>query len=180
MSYDTNSPNYVEFSVGVEPTSKTRLYKFLIVFVATVVFTAALYISGSLLGPLTIGTVVPVGMLLIGLSMAALWKYTSVEYDCILASGEMQMSIIYGSKKRKELFTQKISSFEIIADAITTPINDSNFNKVYKCITSENADNIVYATFKNSKGERTIVYFQPTQKAHTILKFYNRTAYKIG
>ncbi len=177
MSYDPNSANYVEFSVMAEPNRKTRMLKFFIIFGATVIFTVSLYLVLTIAKLLV--SALFVEMVLLALAMVALWKYTSVEYDCIIASGEMQMSIIYGGKKRKEIFTQKLSSFETIANMDYGTPNNDNYTHIYKCVSSDSAANIVYATFKNDKGEKCIVYFQPIKKAYSILKFYNMSAYKI-
>ncbi len=178
MAFDSNSANYVEFSVLAEPTKKTRLIKAVIVLGAIIVFTASLFFIIALAGPLA--AFVPIEIILIAFVMVQLWKYTSIEYDCTIASGYMNMSVIYGGKKRKVLFEQKISSFITITNKTTSPVEEKGYTHIYRCVSSMDSDNIVYATFINNKDEKCIVYFQPIKKAFSILKFYNMSAYKIG
>lgn len=178
MSYDINSTNYVEFSVLQKANAKTRFMKWAIILGGIIVFIAIFALLLSIGGIMLV--FVPIVLILIAFVITLLWKYTSIEYDCVLAAGDMQASIIYGGKKRKELFTQKISSFEIIANKEKSSFDDAGYVHIYKCISSESADNIVYATFRNENDEKCIVYFQPIKKAYSILKFYNMSAYKIG
>ncbi len=175
MAFDSTSHNYAEFSVLAEPTKKTRTIKASIIFGAIAVFLISFYLIVSLAKPFLI--IIPVECVLIFFVCFIFWKYTSVEYDCVIASGEMQMSIVYGSRSRKELFEQKISSFETISEK--EAINEQQFNKIYRCVRSYDADGIVYATFKDKDGNRCLVYFQPTKKALSVIKFYNMTAYKV-
>ncbi len=177
MFGDPSSPNHVEFSVAEKPNKKTKTRKAIIVLSAVSVF-IALFAVLSIFASATV-VVMPMVTVLIVFGAFIFWKYTKIEYDYVISTGDMQMHIVYGGRSRKELFTFKISTAELIADPVSTPADNSAYDKVYTCVSSMDAVGIVYAVFKNTRGERCIVYFEAPKKALSILKFYNSAAYKV-
>jgi len=170
--------NYFEFSVTEKPNKKTKTRKAIIATSAVVVFVALFAVLSAFASAMVV--IMPMTTVLIVFAAFIFWKYTKIEYDYFISSGDMQMNIVYGGRSRKELFTFKISSAELIADPKSNPADNSRYQRVYTCVSSMEAQGIIYAVFKNQNGEKCIVYFEAPKKALSLLKFYNSSAYKVS
>ena len=105
------------------------------------------------------------------------WRYVSIEYRYEMLSGRIKFFIIYGGRTKKLVLDARIKDYETIApcDAATqTELEKQSFESVYRFISTERSyEDRYYAIFKNDSGNDCIVYFEATQKALKILKFYN-------
>lgn len=178
MYGDISSPNYLEHSVAEKPNKRTKTLKAVIISAALVVFLLLFWVLSVFAKAMII--IIPMVTVLIVFAAFIFWKFTKVEYDYVISGGEMQMHMVYSGRSRKELFCFKLSSAELFADKKQAPVDDSKYSKAFYCVSDMNAENIVYAVFKNDDGEKCIAYFEAPKKAYGILKFYNSSAYKIG
>ena len=105
------------------------------------------------------------------------YPYCNIEYEYSMIDGNITFSTIYGSRKRKENFSMRISSFEK-----TAPYNDNykklveqySPEKVYIALSSEKTPNDPYfALFKDKNGKKCVFYFEATNRAVRIIKYYN-------
>ena len=105
------------------------------------------------------------------------WPYFSVEHEYSMIGGNITFSEILGGRKRKEKFSIRISSFDVIA-----PYNNDYRSEIasykatveYNALSSEKTPNSPYfALFTDEKGRRCVFFFEATNKSLRILKYYN-------
>ena len=104
------------------------------------------------------------------------WRYVSPEYEYSTLSGEITFSTIWGGKSRKALFTANIKDFLAIApydEKAEAFVTAQKCNRDFRCMSSINADDLYYGIFMLG-DEKCVVYFEATEKALKILKYYNR------
>ncbi len=180
MYEGTGSANHAEYSVLVKPTTKTKLIKFGLFAGAITLFIGVFAILSIFdMGPLML----PSSVMLIVLEVFGIWyfwKYTSIEYDYLIATGDLTVTAVYGGRSRKDLFSVKISTATVIASYEGKPApEESTVDTVYNCVSSFEAANIVYIAFKDGDGKKCIAYIEAPQKFIKLFKFYNSTACKV-
>lgn len=179
MFNDTGSPNYAEHSVAQKPNKRTKMIKWCIILSALFVFVLTFCLISIFASAVII--VMPMVTVLIVFCAFIFWKYTKVEYDYYISGGEMKMFVIYGGRKRSELFTFKLSTAEVFANSQgADTLSFSTDIKQYQCVSSMDAYGIVYTVFKDENGNKCLAYFEPTKKVLSLLKFYNSSAYKVN
>ena len=172
------SANYFEYSVLKKKDGKTLALKFGIVLGAITILALYVIIFSKLLDNMT-AYFIPLLSLLLVILGYVFWKYTAVEYEYEIVSGEFTMKVVYGGRKNVTLFSKRISQMDFIAsyDSDNKKIADSNeYKHIYKCVSSMENSKIYFAVFNNEKNEKCIVFFEAPKKVITILKFYNSTA----
>ena len=175
---DSGSPNFTEFSVSARPNKKTKLTKLAICLGALLVFVIYFYVIWIWARPLF--ATFPVVLVLLAVAVWFFMRYTNLEYEYAIVSGEFHMSVIYGGRKRKELFCVRISEMSRITNCVNGSAPEAEkAQKVYSCISAPDAKNICYALFKSQEGQNCAVYFEATKKALSIMKFYNSSAYAV-
>ena len=83
---------------------------------------------------------------------------------------------IYGSKNMRELCRVRVSAMtriapydgEYKAEADAVPEENRCL-----CVSSMDAADIYFATFKNVAGEDCVVFFEATEKTLKVLRYYN-------
>ncbi len=89
----------------------------------------------------------------------------NIEYEYAVTNGDIDIDKIISQRKRKKVFSASCKDFDIIApvksEQYTQQIRD--IKKSFLCVTRMSADDIYFFTL-NYKGEKTVVYFQPTEK----------------
>lgn len=105
------------------------------------------------------------------------WRYVSLEYRYEMLSGGMKFFVIFGGRTKKQVLDLRIKDFEIVApydSDVKDDLEKRDFEKVYHFVSTEKGyEDRYYAIFKNNSGNDCIVYFEATQKALKILKYYN-------
>lgn len=105
------------------------------------------------------------------------YPYCRIEYEYSMIDGYITFSTIYGQRKRKEIFMIRISEFEKIAP------NNRDYEKyieefspthIYNALSSDDSTNDPYfALFTDKNGKKCVFYFEATNRAIRILKYYN-------
>ena len=167
---------------------KEGLYRFLKPFIFSMWFVVPIILMGvcvgigsSLggIGGLFKAAVFIVPILTVGLSKffaPAKMAYGEVAYEYTVSSGEMSFAKIYGNRFRREWFKLKISDMEKCApynDYALRELEGQKFDRVYKAISSENAEHIYYAIFVNDKNERCLMLFEVIKKSLKMIKTYH-------
>ena len=104
------------------------------------------------------------------------WRYVSPEYEYSMLSGEITFTTIWGGKSRKKLFSANIKDFSAIApydQAAEAYVSAQKCNRDFRCMSSLQADDLYYGIFMLGE-EKCVVYFEATEKALKILKYYTR------
>ena len=105
------------------------------------------------------------------------WRYTKIEYEYSITSGILTFSEIYGGKSRKTIAEFRLKDCTAIA-----PLSDPdkralaeryNAEISYIALSQKDARDAYFATFENEKGKRCIFFFEATEKALKICRFYN-------
>ncbi len=180
MYEGTGSANHAEHSVLVKPTAKTKLLKFGL-FAGAIALFVGVFVILSLIEMDFL--LLPSSVMLIVLEVFGIWffwKYTGIEYDYLIATGDLTVTAIYGGRSRKDIFSVKISSASVIAPYEGKPApEESTADAVYNCVSSFEAANIVYIAFKDGDGKKCVAYIEAPQKFIKLFKFYNSTACKV-
>ena len=170
--------NYFEYNVEKKPDGKTKLQRVGIILLDIVLAIAVLAISPAGLVPIMF-----CGLgLLFAILTFFLYKRTQIEYEYEINAGELTMAKIYGGRSRKTLFSQKISSFELIAPYTEEKFKEATRNaeiKVYNCTASPDAMDMFFGIFKDEIGSKCAVILQAPKKAVSIFRFYNSSATQI-
>ena len=172
MRHESDSLNagYCEYLTPVKATGKIIMFRILIIFVAVLLSLIMLTV--------TLATIPVVSFMALVCIIFVSWyvmQFTKIEYEYIVASGTLELSKIYGQRKRKLLFEIKTSD-------ITTITPHSDINSL-----SSDKDNILYACNKDDSGTICLAYSQDNvkkvlvisapEKTINCLKYYRRSAF---
>jgi hypothetical protein len=106
----------------------------------------------------------------------ATMAFGEVAYEYSISSGEMSFAKIFGNRFRREWFKVKLTDLEKCApyDAdARKELKSRSFDKIYKGVSSENAERIYYLIGKNEKGESCLVTFEVIKKSLRMIKTYH-------
>ena len=101
-------------------------------------------------------------------------KGRNIEYEYIVTNGDLDIDKIIAQRKRKRIFAATAKDFEIIAKK-SSPKYDYNIQNIKKklnTVSSLNSPDVYFGTLVKD-GEKTVVFFEPTQKMLESLKKYN-------
>ena len=161
-----------EYVVKQKNTGKMRLMKGLFVcgyalFVAVMMAVAVVSRLGAPIVALT-----PFGLALI---IFLTWRYTSVEFEYSITSGEMTVSKIFGGRTRRELISFRLRDCAKIAPA-AEGASAFRADETVSALSSPNAPDAYCAALEEADGKKFLIYFEATQKALRICHFYNAAA----
>lgn len=101
-------------------------------------------------------------------------KRRSMEFEYAVTNGELDIDCIIARNRRKRIFSASAKEFEILAK-----VKSEKYASEYKLITKkifagtfQEADDLYFAVL-NYKGERTILYFNPSDKMLESFRFAN-------
>ncbi|MEA4832024.1 MAG: hypothetical protein VB118_05335 [Oscillospiraceae bacterium] len=164
--------NYVEYLVPRKNTGKVLAQKILIILALVVVFIVS---SAFLLEKMpAIGAVYALLFIILGWY---LWRFVSVEYEYVIAAGEMEMEAIYGRRQRKKLCGFKLADVEFCApveEQYKNRIESPDIKKKIIAADSMSSPSLYFIIYKDANGQKQLLYFNAIKKAVDILKFYRR------
>ncbi|MBE6585483.1 MAG: hypothetical protein E7645_03025 [Ruminococcaceae bacterium] len=103
------------------------------------------------------------------------WKLFNVELEYSMTSGIMTFSRINGGMRRKKVLELHIKDMREIApytEEAQTHLETMSLTKNHVFVSSMSAADIYYALFEKD-GDLQVVYFEATEKALHILRYYN-------
>lgn len=166
-----------EFVVAKKKTGHYAIKRALL-FLAYVLYVAVLLLTGmlfELIVPLL--ALIPISLWII---VFFTWRYVSVEYEYSMVSGEITFSEIYGGRSRKTKMVFRLKDCAMIAPADQKEWRERaelyGAARVYSALSAEGAADAYFAAFENEDKEKCIVYFEATEKALKICRFYNPSA----
>ncbi len=110
------------------------------------------------------------------------WRYVAVEYEYSLAGGFMTLNKIYGGRSRKKVADIRIKDMTLIAPFDGDYIKEAERYAPERTIdfTSDLQKPEVYiALYETEDKRRGILYFEVTDQALRILRYYNSQAVAI-
>lgn len=172
---DSSTGKFVNYGVREAHNKKNRLTKLLLIF-GYVLFSLLycctfLGVFFSLKMPMMIA-ILPVLMWII---IFFTWRYTQIEYEYVIADGEMRMMKIYGGKSMRILCRTKVSAMNPIA-----PYSENyrytidkipEENRIYGVSSMKSTD--IYFGIFNMSGKEYVLFFEATKKTLKIIKYYN-------
>jgi len=169
-----------EFVVSQKIEGKWRLARFGMI---------ALYVGfvlGALLAGISLNILPPLALVPVFTWMLVFftWRYVSVEYEYSITSGEFVFSKIYGSRSRRTVLKLMLRDAVRIApledEQEYAKAKDFAPELTFSAISSPNAPDIYFMLFeyapKGKEKQRAILYFEATQKALQICRFYAPSA----
>ena len=101
------------------------------------------------------------------------WKYTQLSYEYSFFKGELTVKRVFGTNKKSTLANVKIKELIDVRYCNGQNMSDISADKVIFAASSESAERLAVATWKNEQGEKTALYFEADEKAMKILHYYN-------
>ena len=169
-----DTPNHIEFTAKKKEDGRTFINRALITSACIMPF----FILTAFLLMFAQGLIVitaPAAILTIYLCWFTR-RFTRIEYEYVVLSGDFSVSVIYDNMSRRDLFTVKISDMHKVVPfhANETILNTPDISRVlYYC--SDLLDPDLYiCVFDDEKKGRTALVFNTRRKFIEIMKFYNR------
>ncbi len=110
--------------------------------------------------------------------------YRRVDYDYRIVGSELFFSVVYNRKRRKELGSLDISKLEAIApydEKYKELAERVSYDKIYDFSSSLNDPYVYYAVYNDEeKGEKSIFFFNVSEKMLRLLKLYNRKTVSVS
>lgn len=110
------------------------------------------------------------------------WRFLCIEYEILIANGDIVITRLYGKGSRKMIFSSPISSLSEIGeydDKAYDEISKLSLQKNHICISSLSAPDVYYALFEDEDG-KGIIYFDAPARAVELLKKYNAGAFRAS
>lgn len=179
-----NEFNTYEYVVAQKSEGKWKTRKILLI-IGYIVFAAVVLVLGAfsrLLVPLLALTPIAVWILIF-----CTWRYVSLEYEYNITSGVFTLSNVYGGRSRKKLIEVYIKDLATVApynhelpetiEKAEQTIKRFSPDKEYIAFSSPESPDIYYALYTDKEtGEKSIIWFEATEKALKIFRFYNAPA----
>lgn len=110
------------------------------------------------------------------------WRYVAVEYEYSLAGGFMTLNKIYGGRSRKKVAEIRIKDMSMIA-----PFDGDYIKEAERYAPERTVDftsdlqkpEVYFALYETEDKRRGILYFEATDQALRILRYYNSQAVVI-
>ena len=110
-----------------------------------------------------------------------LWRYTQVEYEYLIAEGEMSFSVIYGKRSRRDVFSFNIKEAERVVrygeEKAACDAFPADRTRFYASRLKE-ADTLC-ALITREDGQKVRLFFQGTPEAVAALRRANPRAVQI-
>jgi len=166
-----------EYAVA-EAKSNKLLMKKLLFLAAYILYGAVVLIVGVIVKLiLPILCFIPLSIWII---VFLTWRFTQLEYEYSFFSGKLTVSKILGGRSRKKLCEVHLRDLAAVfpyEDANVSRAEAFNAEKTVFAASGMNAENLYIALWTDpDSGKRTILLFEPNEKAIKIIKYYNMSA----
>lgn len=166
---DTLSTGYCEYLTKVKASSKVILARIAVILVTIAFVTAMLVI--------TLKTIPVVSFFCGAFMIFVAWfvfQFTKIEYEYVIATGELTLSKIYGARVRKDVLNIKTS--DITAIMPESQLKNIKANSVlYTCRKSD--VNLLCLVYTAKGSENNVLVISAPDKTVSCLKYYRRSAF---
>ncbi|MBQ8441016.1 MAG: hypothetical protein IJX19_10165 [Clostridia bacterium] len=142
----------------------------------------ALWAVGFLVVGMTTRLLVPL-MALVPLSLWIIvfltWRFTQIEYELSFFSGVVTVSRIYGGRTRKKLAEITIRDMVGIYpcdEEYAQKIDSFGHEKEIMAAGSLDSPDLYAALWRDEDGKKYLLWFEATEKALKVFRFYNSSA----
>lgn len=158
---------FIEQLVTQKTLPKNKALKLGIWFLAIILFMLCTMLSlyvGQLGGILAVG------------ALCGAWylcQLFNIEYEYVYMNNEIDFDKIMGKRKRKRIFTIRVSSFKEFGK-YTLDFDQSKYQIKYN-FAEKLCENDYYIVFTNNEGKSCVLFFSPNEKlAGELTKEYSR------
>ena len=168
-----------EFVVAQKSEGKWRLARIGLVLLYVC------FVLGAMLTGISLNVLPPLALVPVFTWMLVFftWRYVSVEYEYSITSGEFVFSKVFGNRSRRTVLKLMLRDATRIAplDHAEEAAKATAFRpeREFSAISSQYASDVYFILFEYQTGKekhRAILYFEATQKALQICRFYNPSA----
>lgn len=157
---------FIEKLVTRKKTSRDYLIRVGIILAAIILSIAALTFLGGF-GPIVIaGMIYGAYLFLTG---------TNVEFEYSVTNGDIDIDRITAQRKRKRVFSSHCKEFDMVARASDPKhqreVQNVNIKNRIEAVSSMDSPDVYFITL-NYKGNRTIVFFEPSEKMLNAFKTF--------
>ena len=172
-----NEFNTYEYSVEHSKKDKKLRLKRTLLIIGYVVYCVALI---SVVAFIPVGVLVAPLMAFVPVTCWIIyhftWRYVKPEYQYSMTSGTLTFSILFGGKSKKKQFETKIAAAEAIApytEDAKLDIEKYAPQVTYYGVSAFDSPDAYYMLFTDESGNRCVYYFEATERALKVLRFYN-------
>lgn len=177
------SSNYAEYVVEKKVEGKYKMQRMLMILGYFGVFAAILGLV-ALINKLTKLGIFAIPMFALAPSAAWMlhfitWPFVSIEYSFIVDASVLTVETVYGGRRKKKLFSQKVKDLSLIApydEQYKAEADAFAADTRIEAVPSMDCYDLYYALYTDEAGKKTIVFFQATSQSLKALKYYNSTA----
>ncbi len=177
------SSNYAEYVVAKKVEGKYKMQRMLMVlgyFGIGALILAVVFIINSFTG--LGGMMIPLVALAPGAALVLYnltWPFVSIEYSFTVDASVLTVETVYGGRKKKKLFSQKVKDLSLIApydDQYKAEADVFGANNRIEAVPSMDCYDLYFALHTDEQGKNTIIFFQATAQSLKALKYYNSSA----
>lgn len=160
-----------EYVVAEKKGKKLAMKKFALI-VGYAVFVVAWFVFGFATNLFPLLALIPITLWIL---VWFTWKYVNIEYEYSMTSGVATFSRIYGGRKRKQLIEFKLKDCTAIEplDGADAKIEAFAPEDAVVALSAADTPDAYVALVTPEGGKRTAIYFEATEKALKICRFYN-------
>jgi len=170
--------NNTEFTVKRKLDGEIFLRKLLVIFAPIIFSIIVMIILSNIVFYLLI--------IFFTLDIICIWffmRYTNLEYEYTIVSGDFSIAVIYDNKSRKDVLTVKISEMSVVApyeeEYIKKHLNRDLIKKIHDYHTDAERKDFYFCTYDDKKFGKTAIIFNTNKKMIQIMKFYNSSAVTV-
>ena len=172
----------LEYIIKQKNEGNVALKKAAVIASALLLFILLLIVILNLTAPLLHSPFILLDLVFCIMAFIIAWQFVNVEYEIIMSSDTIELTVIYGKRFRKRLSSIPINSLGEVGlydDAAYEKLCASSLKKNYICISSLSAPIIYYALF-DEDGQRCVLYFEADERAIKHIKRQNPGAIRAG
>ena len=170
----------IEYIVKRKTEGKLLAIKILLASAYVLLFATLVILTVNLTVPLLHIPFILLATAFVALTVFVTWRFTCIEYEIVIAAGEMTFTVIYGKGIRKRLCSVPVNSFGEIGiydDGAYERLSRTSLQKNYLCISSLASPDLAYAVFNEGK-DTAVVYFDANERTLLALRRSNPSAYR--
>lgn len=168
-----------EYTVKEEKNS-TLIFKRVTLIALYVLWTAALVLVGFFLGALV--PFAAIAAISVGVLIFFTWRLTQVEYEYSFFAGTLTVSRVLGGRTRRvltEIDLRTLSSVYPCDEENAPRIESYTADRTVFAASSSDCPDLCAAMWNDGEGCKSILYFEPNEKAVRIMRQYNISAVNI-
>ena len=172
-------PNYVEHLVPLQE-KRLILPRKLAVIGLAIALTALVAVAATVSFLQFLGGAIFILLLGIMILVWYLWRFASIEYEYTISGGEITFEVIYGRRQRRTYYSTHLKNIEKLAPVDGKTVTKESVQGVTRevfCASKMSNPKTWYAIVKEENGEKTLLFFEVTEKAEKALHFYAGRAF---